>query len=384
MLLSGFDPRQLYANWRDGNGTGHALILCVVLPIVVMSSWHEAYGELTVDEILSRHAKAVEMLGDFRVFVEAEVATEDGSFQRMGTVEWVRAQNSNRFTTATFVYLNSNNVFVRQEKPVHFDMSYDSSEVRTLSNSDPDEHVSLPILPGGLNARVFASKKGAIYPIDATNPPTDPVLSWLLFRPEGSMDFASLVRSADAAVVSGTEKEPLVEITRSTGKIRLAFSSEHDYLISRAEWFGVDGTAAAKVEISAFMKTEAGRSFPGASISFDRDVPKVRVRVTTSTFGTTIPRREAVVQFPEGARVDNPVDHIIHIWGAGDAPAKSFSDFTEYAKWEEEAGTRNAPGRGLSGPSLPGEKASSHRLLWYTIAIVAVLVVLFAVRRRLG
>jgi hypothetical protein len=198
----------------------------------------------------------------------------------------------------------------------------------------------------------------------------------MLFNPDVVHDFSTFVRESGAATVAGDDVHPIIEIKVPDGERRFTLSSQHGYLPSRGEWLDSKGEMWAKVEITEFFEARPGVWFPKLSLSYDHTTPKVRATVVKSTFGAPIPRNEAIVQFPHGARVDNPVEKVIYVWGRDGRPELSFTDPKAFQAWEIQAARTNSPVNG--GIS----RNPSGKFLWIiNVALLAGIAILFVIRK---
>jgi len=330
------------------------------------------------EKLLQEHEKNFTQLGHFRAKAVGDVFDKTtGKFQLSWEEIWVHAGPADRFTSKTYQYYDSNDKLVVQETPLHLDVSHDDREVRILYNWDSEQTIALPLRPGGKNASLFATIKGQIYPRDPSNSHPSPLLAAFLFRPDYVHALADLVKSAKDVKVSNHDQAPIIDADLPDKHLQCTLSPSHGYLISRCQSFAKDKSFISDIVVQEFTETATGAWFPSlAFMKNDAGEIIMRARLIEATHGSSITEKDATVQFPEGARVDNPVEKVIHIWGPKDGPIHSFDSFDDFRLWEDEAARANAP----SVPS-PRTWRISAPVFWANVVLIGLILVLLYLRK---
>ena len=248
----------------------------------------------------------------------------------------------------------------------------DGTRGRSLTGWDPENPLTLPLDPA--RSGEFLSVQGAIGPV----------------RSEGGrqhvwfgmgLDLLPGWSVAEAASVStvvesnSSESDTEYEIAASSHRflegIQFRLSPDHGFLLSRVSM--PDGTIGVIEEFRDF-----GDLHLPARVRRQKGDDETVSELVSCSLNEPIPADMLTLEFPEGARVDEPEAGVIHIWGK-DEPRRTFPNEEALHGFVVDAVTESQWPRPEKMPAGRG----SSLLFWANIILISLLVGLYFVRRRL-
>ena len=285
----------------------------------------------SVEAILATHEQTLAAIGSFRITVSSEMTFSNGRPPYRPSCVWTFAEGAHLFQEKVWA-TTADEPPIRKEH--HTQSSVDGTEFRSVHDIVPDEDQPWSVTSGGRERLRFYHWSGTISAQDRSFPgvvaPT-----WLLLRPLPHYDFPTFVRRGKAKRVSGSQKEPIVEVFDGHRTHRFTVSPTHGCLVKRYEILNAAGERQSLLEATEFIDTGAGAWFP-SRVTGTGPETTLSVSVTQSTFGESIRREDAIVHFPERTRVTDTRTDSIHIWGPGPVPEHTFADEEQLRAWERE------------------------------------------------
>ena len=319
---------------------------CLVSVIFLMSSAICFAKELPTEakNILAHHKASIARLKSIQAKVVSRVDTGDGTLKKMTETDWYRVGSEDRFSIKTYMsYGVQEKSWNARKEPLLEEYGYNPKEIRILSNWDQENHPKLPLKPGGKHAIHFARIEGSIQPRDPARR-YQAVLSWLLLVPIVTQDLESLIENASEVDLKSTEEGPVFELKTDHGNVNIQLDREHGYLIKRCEWFAGDRAEkpVSIMEVTKFQHFKDKLVFPKAAVVKRGEKVVLDVDVIKLSLNEQLDSSLARVQFPEGARVNNPHRREIYVWGK-DKPRLTFTSNKIFHEWEKAAAGSHVP-----------------------------------------
>jgi len=253
---------------------------------------------------------------------------------------------------------------------------YGDREIRVMEGWDPEHPFPLP-----LDFAVSAKNLGLVKCTIVLRDPTDGTSSdWssILIDCLPGISLPSLAQQSKIRVIEGESPGAVrLEVEESQyapakGMV-VDLDPQHGYMIRRVAIGGgvADAEKFTKFDDDIWIPGLVRRKSPAASTT--AEVKACRVN-------ETIGEDELVVNFPEGARVDDLAHSAIYLWGT-DKPAFTFKKDTELLQHlYQHARTSQSAARAINSRSAP---IWSSPLFILNVVLVVVLFGLFFLRRRL-
>ncbi|MFG0294645.1 MAG: hypothetical protein ACF8PG_01965 [Maioricimonas sp. JB045] len=271
------------------------------------------------------------------------------------------------------------------------EFSVSPQTVRNMAGWDPEHPPQTP-LQFGRNAREFGS-------IDCSIAVTDPTARHhtiergnLLWEIAPGWSLADVADVAELEVVSTPpdEGESLVRlriVSAENDGLRemvgtvIDVDLEHGGFISRIERRVPPEDRVAVSRVTRFEKTDAGTWMPMEVLNTINGRRFMQSVVNEYRINAPIPDDQLLVQFPEGARVDDTARNVIHLWGKGE-PAETFASYNAFMTSVYAAAREQQRPKG----ARPLDAAPQDRwrtLLLLNLALVSILAACVALRMRL-
>lgn len=336
---------------------------------------------VTIDTAVQRHQAGLDRWGAVEVQLSA-YRWNAGERVPLMDVRWRRAGGPSRFTETIFAGFGEDGQFEVFDKPVFIDRGIDGQELRILENWDPLTSYELPLRPGGKNAWQYGRVRGTILRGDQLAGSSG-CLFWLQLAVTPGQTLIDLHRAGQIESILHLDGQEVLEIDlKEMGRARCFVDPSRSWLVSRTEHFapGVE-TPATILEVEEFQQVGSDNLwFPYRVVMYrgletkpdlEIEVHKAAVRLPESQVG-------AVLQFPEGCRVDDPLTGAIHIWGT-DGPRLTFGVTDNLVDWEERSAA------GIANLAVPARKEAAPPWLWQAnLVLLIVAAALFALRRFLS
>lgn len=337
----------------------------------------------TASEYIALHQAGLDRIDSLDVQLSAVMKNRDGSEIPISTMRWRRARLREHYVEVTHAAYGGGEFHVL-DSPSRREYGYDAESVRTLENWDPENQPALPSLPGGTDSNVFASVKASILPRDPAGGYRAAPF-WLQLSVTTTHTLSELVAVSEVKSPD-VEANGLIKLSMSTkgsGPVVCFLDPEHDYLVGRTEFYDSEGgSPLTTVRVRKFESYgEPAAFFPVQTVIEQQGGSTLELQVTDIRINERLAESDVTLDFPEGVRVDEPAKNLIHVWGDG-APLHSFRSLDEFTRWE----LATAHGRQRDGQPSQARDASGswNWLVIANIAIIAVIVLLLWVRRRLS
>ncbi len=328
---------------------------------------------VTVEEAIAVHVATLAKLKTLYVQVETGYGHSEAPPEQMSVSESWRSGPRERTLQRVFVSMTPQGLKPIPEVDRVIQFSYSDTETRTLRGWDPAAPLNLP-LDETKNASEFGRVKGGIGPRDPLGATSDDWTTLLLeiTRGQSLTEFARTTRlDVDDSSTSDRIRLKVLDTDQANfvGAV-IELDPQHGHLIRRLEMPKV----ATVAEVDGFKPFGDGIWLP----------ERVRrVGAETTAIATLLEARvnepiddaDLVVQFPEGARVEEVLTKRVHLWGK-DGPAKTFESFALFYEHQMKR-MKDAQ------PAHVGVAGGSNWLLWVNLVGIAALVLLMTFRKRL-
>ncbi|HET6423039.1 MAG TPA: hypothetical protein VFG20_05105 [Planctomycetaceae bacterium] len=349
-------------------------IITLVASFVLGAPLVSRCDAMTVDEAIAAHAATLARIQTVYVNLEIQLGPTEKPPQRMSTTESWRVGSRERTLQRVYFTLTTQGLKDVSEADRVAQFSYGDSETRTLRGWDPAAPLTVP-LDETRDSTEFGRVKGGIGPRDPLGGTSDDWTTLLLEVARG-VPLAQFAKTAQLQLVE-TAKTDIVRLkVIETDQPQLVnavidLDPAHGYLIRRLE----SPKTSTVAEVDGFTSFGEGiwlpdrvrRIVPRATAVAERVAARVNEPIADS---------ELVVQFPEGARVDEVLTKRVYLWG-NDGPAETFESFPLFHEHQLK--------RMKLAQQTPENLASggTNWLLWVNVVGIVVLLMLMKFRNRL-
>lgn len=329
---------------------------------------------LTVEEAVAAHAATLAKIKTIYVQLDVSFGQTDAPLERMSTTQSWRKGSQERTLQRVDQSLTPHGLIKVADVDRVSQFSYADSETRTLRGWDPEAPLSLP-LDYARNSKQFDQVKGGIGPRDPLGATSDDWATLLLevARGQSLARFAQtskleLDESAGPDIVrlkvTATDQANLVDAV-------IELDPAHGHLIRRLE----NPKTSTVAVVEGFTPYGEGIWLPDRVRRTVKQAVALAERVDARV-NEPIEEADLIVQFPEGARVDEVISKKVHLWGKEDV-AQTFESFPLFHEHQikivksMQVKTENVAGGG------------TNWLLWVNIISIVVLLLLMKFRNRL-
>jgi hypothetical protein len=272
------------------------------------------------------------------------------------------------------------------------DWSVDGTVQRRMTGWDEQHPYKLP-LEFGRNAKEYGEVRCSIMQDDPTSAITNDESVCMLWQLRPGWTLSRMAEVCE-----------FVEVPQSDPSItRLKFASTSVQELSGRAYFGVGSTfdidmsrggMVTRTETpssdSSYVTTVAQsvEAAPGVWIpleirtTFKGDLLAGFIKVNKAEINQPISEESLTTQFPEGARVDEFPGYKVHIWGKGQS-AESFTSFEKYMARTYAKARDYQQGPAINPVVQGGDRWKSFFVV-LNLGLIAVVVALFVLRRRIG
>lgn len=250
----------------------------------------------------------------------------------------------------------------------------DGANGRSLSGWDPKKPFALPLDPGQ-NVSEFLTVRGAVGPIRSFAKRQH---FWFLMGIDllPGWSVAEIAQTSKVEPANDSETEPSFRVVTSSYAalqgIEFTMSRQYGFLVSQVML--PDGTVGSVEEFRDFD----GLTLP-ARVKRQKAPSTTISELLSCTVNQPIPREALRLEFPEGARVDEPNKSLVHLWGK-DAPQRTFANDESLQEFIVDAIAESQ--RPASQPM--SERPGNSLLFWGNVGLLSLLAVLYVIRRRLS
>jgi hypothetical protein len=200
----------------------------------------------------------------------------------------------------------------------------------------------------------------------------------LLLEPTDGRSLASVIATSRVTALEASTPESLrfrldtSDVPALTGAT-IELDTAHSDMIRRIEL--ANGPVTEVLEYSQY----GGEVWLPSQIQQSVGALTVTTRVLECQVNTDIPEDALLVDFPEGARVDEPEKNLIHIWGKGQAH-ESFTNRADFDAYVDAARRRAQAGPTSGRPMLAA--ISQSWIVGIIVAFLAFIPLLVFARKR--
>ena len=372
-----------------------------------------AEGKVDVRETIRKHAEAMEAIAKYHLKYSLYVSsTVDGNVKlsraKVEECEIWRSGNQRR-QRQRFLYQGG-----APSKAPHGKMierSTDANQALTLEGWDPDRPPTVPI-EYGRNAKEYFDVVGGINVRDPLVIESQTEAYALLLNIVPTLTLAEALEVCDITQLPG--------IHSSTPIVRLSINSSTDARLRNGIQFPIFvdidtacGYMIRRLEILRAEGSDANNEFTkvvGEAEDFDKIAPGLfapiaaRRTTTIAHLKSEVVREYEIemfalnpkmepddlrVRFPEGCKVIESPDYTLHVWGK-DGPLRTFTDNSEFREYMfARARDYQAAGNAASSNAAGTERRVNGQtryswLIGANLALIAALVALYTIRKRLG
>lgn len=337
-----------------------------------------------VEKIVSAHEAGFAAVKTLRLDYVIVVEKQGQPPTKMSSGKWLKKGLKEKFIDATFINQDGKGVIhnVENESMVAFDVD----SVRALRyRQKKDAFTPLnEVLQKTLHAgeEDYSRTKCAITPRDPIMT-YNPIHRWFRLI-VGDKPFRKFVESNEVSDVSANDNEDiLVFVPRQSNDTATTITTLHfdklrNYIIVRTDHAVTDGKSEYlnKFEVTDFVESN-GIWFP-KRMELSNGSSRTVLTAESVELNGEISDDEVSLDFPVGARVDEPNAGVTHIWGSDRRP-KLTMNAKEFADYELEAGGRGAG-------SAPQSTRSSVLVIANILGVAALAIIILYQRmaRRRG
>lgn len=255
-------------------------------------------------------------------------------------------------------------------------LGFTDREVRNVSGWDPERPYRLP-LDFARNAGAFARVKCSLGTRDPMNSASD-VWRMLLLEFSRGLSVPNLEESSELSPIRcdlpGVHRFQVMasQSPNADGAV-FDIDAHHGHMVRRIAWKG-SWTAT----VDEFKEYRGGIWLP---VRVERTFGSVSMitKVIEAHVNGKMSDAELSLEFPEGARVDEPEKSRVHLWGKY-APAKTFTNVTDFSSYLD----RHAREVQSASATEPRTAFLRRPVLWLNAILAILLFALIALRRKLA
>jgi hypothetical protein len=368
-----------------------------LLACVAGAAWHVAAADDDIlDHYVAQHHRTLEQIKSLHLQIESVAFSGDEPALRESFHWW---QAGARYRSVHTQYglparrdaaakgpAKAGNTITEVRETV-----FDGKDLWQLVTPSRDRAARRPRVVGKGNEPVplFDLAEGTIAGAENAGPG---LYVWFLLgqAPGGQDTLRSAVAKSERAELEVTPSGDAVITLRNLRQdsknvlptVRCTLDAGHGYLIRKLEYVEKN----AEQQVVAWLESALGVSLPQRVVFAGAGGHPIRAenRIVSARVNEPLKDAEFSLAFPEGAVVldSRQTPMKIHLWGAGNRPARTFATAREYDAWFQAELARYLPEK--SGQANAG--SFFGRNMWMitgNLALVVLLVGLFVLRRHL-